>query len=46
MQDKWEINIKKAWKLDSENDLKVDKSINIANTYNKCFTSCVENFKS
>jgi hypothetical protein len=23
MQDKWEINIKKAWKLDTENDLKV-----------------------
>jgi hypothetical protein len=42
MQDKWEINLKKTWKLDTENDMKVDRSINIANTYNKFFTCCVE----
>ena len=46
MQGKWEINLKKTWKLDTENDLKVDKSINIANTYNKFFISCHENIKT
>jgi hypothetical protein len=29
-----------------ENDLKVDNSIDIANTFNKFFTSCVENVRS
>ena len=33
-------------RLVTENDLKVDKSIDIANTFNKFFTSCVENLRS
>ena len=33
-------------RLVTENDLKVDKSIDIANTSNKFFTSCVENLRS
>jgi hypothetical protein len=32
--------------VNTENDLKVDKSIDIANTFNKFFTSCVENLRS
>jgi hypothetical protein len=33
-------------RLVTENDLKVDNSIDIANTFNKFFTSCVENLRS
>jgi hypothetical protein len=33
-------------RLVTENDLKVDKSIDIANTFNKFFTSCIENLRS
>jgi hypothetical protein len=33
-------------RLVTENDLKVDKSIDIANTFNKFSTSCIENFRS
>ena len=36
----------KPHRLVTENDLKVDKSIDIANTFNKFFTSCVENLRS
>ena len=33
-------------RLVTENDLKVDNSIDIVNTFNKFFTSCVENLRS
>ena len=33
-------------RLVTENDLKVDNSIDITNTFNKFFTSCVENLRS
>ena len=36
----------KPHRLVTENDLKVDNSIDIANTFNKFFASCVENLRS
>ena len=36
----------KPHRLVTENDLKVDKSIDIANTFTKFFTSCIENLGS
>ena len=36
----------KPHRLVTENDLKVDNSIDITNTFNKFFTSCVENLRS
>jgi hypothetical protein len=39
-------NIMHIYRLVTENDLKVDNSIDIANTFNKFFTSCVENLRS
>ena len=33
-------------RLITENDIKVDNSIDITNTFNKFFTSCVENLRS
>ena len=38
-------HIRPHW-LVTENDLKVEKSIDIANTFNKFFTSCIENLRS
>ena len=36
----------RSHRLVTENDLKVDNSIDIANTFNKCFTSRVQNLRS